>query len=54
MRGSIRIVVGLLITYGAVGHMDYNPEADVIVQTLIAFSGLGLAFWGVRDMNRSV
>jgi protein-S-isoprenylcysteine O-methyltransferase Ste14 len=53
MRGSIRIVVGMLIAFGAVGHLDYDPDASELLQTLIATAGLVLAAWGVRDMNRN-
>jgi hypothetical protein len=53
MRGSIRIFVGIMIAFGAVGHLDYDPDASELIQTLIAAAGLALAAWGVRDMNRS-
>ena len=52
MKGSIRILVGLLITYGAVGTMDYDPEADALLQTALAFGGIAIAAWGVRAMEK--
>jgi hypothetical protein len=52
MKGSIRIIVGFLIAYGAVGTMDYDPNADVLVQTAIAFAGLGVMWFGVRAMGK--
>jgi hypothetical protein len=52
MKGSIRIVVGLLIAFGAVGTMDYDPEANALVQFLIALGGCAIALSGVRAMNR--
>jgi hypothetical protein len=53
MKGSIRILLGLLITYGAVGTMDYDPNADALLQTALAFGGIAIAFWGVRAMEKN-
>jgi hypothetical protein len=54
MKGSIRLFLGLLIAYGAVGQSDFDPSTPLL-QTLF-FSGLGLAimYSGVRAMNRGV
>lgn len=52
MKGSIRIIVGFLIAFGAVGTMDYDPTASVLVQTAIAGLGLAIMAWGVRAMER--
>lgn len=47
MKGSIRIILGLLIVYGAVGTLDYDPGADLLVQTLLALGGLGIMLSGI-------
>lgn len=52
MKGTIRLIVGLLITYGAVGTMDYDPNADVVTQMLVAGLGLVTMLWGTIAMNR--
>lgn len=54
MKGSIRFFVGLLVTAGAVGHIDANPDADLLTQALLAFAGLAIMAWGVRNMNDAV
>jgi len=54
MKGSIRLIVGLLIAYGAVGTMDYDPSASVLVQSALAAVGLLIMYSGVRAMNRGV
>jgi hypothetical protein len=54
MNGSIRLIVGLLITYGAVGTVDYDPSASVLLQTAIAAFGLLIMYSGVRAMNRGL
>lgn len=46
MRGSIRFIVGLLITFGAVGTLDFDMDADVILQTALAMIGLALMYSG--------
>jgi hypothetical protein len=53
MKGSIRVVLGMLIVFGAVGTMDVDPEANLVVQTALAVVGLIIAFSGVRAMRQS-
>jgi hypothetical protein len=52
-RGAIRLVTGLLLTLGAVGGMEQQPEASLLLQMGIAVVGLVLMFWAVRDINRN-
>ena len=54
MKGSIRFFVGLLITAGAVGHIDANPDADLLTQVIVASAGLAIMAWGVRDIKNAV
>lgn len=51
MKGTIRLVMGLLITMGAVGGMDMGT-ATLAQGTSLAALGLALMAWAVRDMNR--
>jgi hypothetical protein len=50
--GAIRLITGLLLTMGAVGGMEHQPEASLLAQSLIALLGLGLMFWGTVAVNR--
>jgi hypothetical protein len=52
-RGTIRLVTGLLLTLGAVGGMEQQPEGPLLLQIGIAVVGLALIFWAVRDINRN-
>jgi hypothetical protein len=52
-RGAIRLATGLLLTLGAVGGMEHQPEGPLLLQLAIAVVGLGLMFWAVRDINRN-
>jgi cell division protein FtsW (lipid II flippase) len=53
MTGTIRLVVGFLMVFGAVGGMDNPDQADYLVeQMLIAVAGLALMLWATRDINR--
>lgn len=54
MKGSIRFFLGLLITAGSVGHIDVNPDADLLTQIVVASVGLAIMAWGVRDMKNAV
>ena len=51
MKGSIRVFAGLLIAFGAVGTLDADPSASLLVQTLAACVGLALMYSGVRAMK---
>jgi len=51
MQGSIRMAVGFLLVFGAVGTLEINPEASVLVQAAIAAVGLIIASSGVRAMK---
>ena len=53
MQGSIRMAVGFLIVFGAVGTLEINPEASVLVQTAIAAVGLIIAYSGVQAMKEA-
>lgn len=58
MKGTIRIFVGLLIVFGAVGADDYAIEMMIesphVLQTLgLAALGLGLMYSGARASNRN-
>ena len=53
MQGSIRMAVGFLVVFGAVGTLEINPEASVLVQAAIAAVGLIIASSGVRAMKAS-
>lgn len=39
---------GLLIAFGAVGGMEYQPESSLILQCLAAVSGLSLMYVGTK------
>lgn len=51
MKGSIRVLVGLLIAFGAVGTLDFDPSASVLVQGGIALVGCLVMLSGVRAMK---
>jgi hypothetical protein len=53
MTGTIRLVVGFILVFGAVGGMENPDQADYLVeQALIAVAGLALMLWATRDINR--
>lgn len=49
MRGSIRIFVGLLMAFGAVGGLDTGN--DLLACTAIAAIGLAIMYSGVRALK---
>lgn len=53
MKGSIRLLMGFLMLFGAVGGMDNPDQAEFfLAQLAIAVVGLALMAWAVRDINR--
>ena len=53
MCGSIRMLVGFLIVFGAVGTIEVNPDADLLVQMIIAVAGLAIMLTGVSAMQEN-
>lgn len=53
MKGSIRIMAGFFIAFGAVGTMDYDPAANVLTQTALALVGLAIMAVGVSAMKEA-
>lgn len=51
MKGSIRVVLGFILVYGAVGGLDADVDAGVLLGTSVAVLGLCLMYSGVRAMN---
>ena len=51
MKGSIRAIVGFLIVFGAVGGIDADPSASLLIQTSLALLGLGIMYSGVSAMK---
>jgi hypothetical protein len=52
MKGSIRIIVGFLIVLGAVGTLEADPSASVLLQVVIAVTGLVIMASGVAAIQR--
>lgn len=52
MKGSIRLVVGFLLVFGAVGGMETVADA-LLVQVVTAVIGLGVMYSGVKAMERA-
>ena len=51
--GLIRLALGFLLVFGAVGGMENPDQARYFLeQILTALVGLGLMLWAVRDINR--
>ena len=50
MKGSIRMLAGILVAHGAVGTLDADTSASALVQGAIALAGLAVCYSGVRAM----
>lgn len=50
MKGSIRVIVGLLVAMGAVGGLD-TGSATLTEGIIAAVIGLGIMASGVKAMN---
>ncbi len=54
MRGSIRMLVGFLIVFGAVGSIEVDPNANLMLEMILAGAGLALLLSGVNAMREDV
>jgi hypothetical protein len=51
MKGSIRTIVGLVVTMGAAGGLDNATDAQLIPCMIVAAIGLSLMYSGVKAMR---
>lgn len=51
MKGSIRFFGGLLITFGAVGKIDFDPNASIVTALILASIGLIMMHSGVNALG---
>lgn len=54
MRGTIRTFIGFMITLGAVGTIEINPDANLILQTGLAILGLAIMSNGVAAFQKEL
>lgn len=55
MKGTIRIVVGLLLVFGGVGGMEANETVTLPLDSLaVAIAGLFIMAWGTFAANREM
>jgi hypothetical protein len=54
MVGFIRVLVGLIVVFGAVGGMDTSPDSDLLMLVGIAVAGLLVMASGVFAMKGDV
>lgn len=52
MKGSLRVLIGFLIIYGAVGTLDMDPTADELLALFFAFVGLAIMLSGVMALRK--
>jgi hypothetical protein len=45
----IRFALGFFLVYGAVGNLDFDPNASLLVGAGLAALGLALMAWPVLD-----
>lgn len=51
MKGSIRAIIGLVVTLCAAGGLDNAADNQLYVVVLVAIAGLGLMYSGVSAMK---
>jgi 4-hydroxybenzoate polyprenyltransferase len=49
----MRILFGFAVVFGAVGTIEIDPDADLAIQFMLAFSGLLLMFSGIMEINQN-
>lgn len=54
MQGSIRALVGFFIAAGAVGTLDADPSASVLVQLGVGLVGIAIMASGMSALRKSL
>lgn len=52
MRGTIRVIVGLLVVFGVAGALDTATDSQLLTLLLVAAAGLGLMASGTSAMKQ--
>jgi hypothetical protein len=52
MRGSIRLGIGFLMVFGAVGTLEADPSASLLSVLALATVGLVVMYSGVTAMEK--
>lgn len=53
MKGTIRLVVGFILTLGGVGGIESNMTEVLPLESLVwCVVGLGLMAWAAYDLNK--
>jgi hypothetical protein len=52
VKQMIRFIVGLFVVFGAVGGIDADPNANLLLLTCIAAIGLAIMAWGAEDLKQ--
>jgi glycerol uptake facilitator-like aquaporin len=47
MQGVIRMFIGFMLVFGAVGTIEIDPDANLFTQVALAMIGLAIMFSGV-------
>lgn len=53
MKGSIRVLVGFLVVFGAVGGIETCSDSQLLTLIIVAAAGLGFMASGTAAMNRN-
>lgn len=54
MKGSIRAIVGLIVTVAAAGGLDNATDAQLPIVLAVAAAGLFVMYSGVKAMKENV
>ena len=53
MKGTLRFFLGLLITLGAVGTLDHDPNADLLTVFITGAVGLFIMYSGALALGNA-
>ena len=51
MRGTIRVMIGLLVVFGVAGAIDNATDSQLLTLIVVAAAGLGLMASGTAAMK---
>ena len=51
MKGTIRVMLGMLLVFGVAGGIDTATDAQLLALIPFALAGFGLMYWGSTAMK---
>lgn len=47
----LKFILGMILLFGSVSTIEYDINANAILQTLLSFLGLSMMYYGAKELE---